>query len=134
MASMNARIRNAMLAFALVLSPAIRADQATCDTISAAYVKTGSAGVRIKNTGYSFARDTPAIYGLGDHTCSRLRDDSADGQPATVYREQYKAAAGATDATIWISKSTGRLLREEEDGDILHKGKGHISYQWSVAP
>jgi hypothetical protein len=58
----------------------------------------------------------------------------AGRQPAAVYREQYKGDTGSTSATIWISKSSGRLLREEEDGDITGKGKGHISYHWSSTP
>jgi hypothetical protein len=107
-----------------------RGDQAACDAIRAANVKTGSDGVQMKVTGYAFAKDTPKIYGLGDQTCSHLRDEVIDDQPAAVYREQYKAATGSTDATIWISKSSGRLLREEQDGDIKGKGKGHISYRW----
>ncbi len=115
----------------LIAASAIaRGDQAACDAIRAANVKTNSDGVQMKQTGYAFAKDTPKIYTLGDQTCSRVRDEVVDNQPATVYREQYKAAAGTTDATIWISKATGRLLREEQDGDIPGKGKGHISYRW----
>jgi len=106
------------------------ADQAACDKIAEANSKTGSSGARMTTTGYPFAHDTPHIYGLGDQTCSYLRDEAVNGQPAAVYREQYKADTGSTDATIWISKSSGRVLREEQDGDIRGKGKGHISYQW----
>jgi hypothetical protein len=105
-------------------------DEAACAAIRAANVKTDSDGVQMKVTGYAFAKDTPKIYALGDQTCSHLRDEVADNQPAAVYREQYKAATGSTDATIWISKTTGRVLREEQDGDIVGKGKGHISYRW----
>ena len=107
-----------------------QSDQAACDAIRAANVKTGSDGVQMKVTGYAFAKDTPKIYGLGDQTCSHVRDEVIDNQPAAVYREQYKAATGSTDATIWISKISGRLLREEQDGDVRGKGKGHISYRW----
>ncbi len=105
-------------------------DQAACDAIRAANVKTGSDGVQMKVTGYAFAKDTPKIYTLGDQTCSHLRDEVVDGQAAVVYREQYKAETGSTDATIWISRTSGLLLREEQDGDIHGKGKGHISYRW----
>lgn len=113
---------------------AAHADQAACDKILAANVKTGSVGVQMKASGYDFAGDTPQLYGLGDHTCVWLRDETVNGQPAAVYREQYKGATGETDATIWIAKSSGRLLREEQDGDITGKGKGHISYHWSSTP
>ena len=110
------------------------ADQAVCDKIMAANVKTGSQHVQMKMTGYDFAGDTPKLYGLGDHSCAYLRDETVDGQSAAVYREQYKGDTSSTTATIWISKTSGRLLREEQDGDITGKGKGHISYHWSSTP
>lgn len=110
------------------------ADEAACRKIFDANVKTGSQGAQMKMSGYDFAGDTPKLYGLGDHTCAYLRDEVVDGQTAAVYREQYKGNTGATDATIWISKSSGRLLREEQDGDIKGKNKGHISYRWSSTP
>lgn len=118
-------------ASALLAASAIaQTDQAACDAIRTANVKTDSDGVHMTVTGYAFAKDTPKIYALGDQTCSYLRDETIDNQPAAVYREQYNAATGSTDATIWISKTTGRLLKGEQDGDIRGKGKGHISYRW----
>ncbi|MEO8747495.1 MAG: hypothetical protein ABI379_07550 [Rhodanobacter sp.] len=110
------------------------ADEATCRLIRSANVKTGSAGVQMKTTGYDFAMETPDIYGPGTHSCSYLRDETVEGQSAAVYREQYHAKAGSTDATIWISKTSGRLLQEEQDGDVAGKGKGHISYHWPAKP
>lgn len=119
----------------LALTNAVaHADDAACDKIRDADGKTGSTGVQMTTSGYHFAHDTPKLYAFGDHTCTWLRDETVDGQAAAVYREQYKAASGGTDATIWISKSSGRLLREEQDGDIAGKGKGHISYRWSSTP
>ncbi|GEM_PF-2982125 len=110
------------------------ADQAVCDKIMAANIKTGSNGAQMTTSGYAFAGDTPKLYAFGDHTCAYLRDETVDGQSASVYREQYKGGSGSTTATIWISKSSGRRLREEQDGDITGKGKGHISYHWSSTP
>ena len=124
----------ATVLLASLLSLVAHADQAVCDKIMAANIKTGSRGGQMKMSGYDFAGDTPKLYGLGDHTCAYLRDEAVDGQPAAVYREQYKGDTGSTNATIWISKSSGRLLREEQDGDITGKGKGHISYHWSSTP
>lgn len=122
---------SALIVAASLLSTAgAFADEATCNLIREANVKTGSDGAQMKVTGYAFARDTPRIYGLGTQTCDYLRDEAVGGQAAAVYRERYQAPSGSTDATIWISKSTGRVLREEQDGDIPGKGKGHISYRW----
>jgi len=120
-------ISMSMLAVALA-----RADQAACDRIREANLKTGSSHGQMKMTGYAFAGDTPDIY-AGTHTCSFLRDESVEGEPASVYREQYRSRTGSTDATIWISRSSGFLLREEQEGDVIGKGKGHIAYRWTAA-
>lgn len=126
----------ALISASLLLATSVvaHADQATCAKILAANVATGSKGVHMKTSGYDFAGDTPSLYGTGDHSCTHVRDETVDGQAAAVYREQYKAGPDRTDATIWISKSSGHLLREEQDGDIQGKGKGHISYRWPAKP
>ncbi len=121
-----------IVAFTLA-SAVIRADQDACDRIRQANLKTGSTHGQMKVTGYNFAADTPDIYGPGVHTCSHLRDEAWDGQAAAVYREQYQSKTGRTDATIWISKTSGLVLREEQDGDVFGKGKGHIAYRWTAA-
>ena len=122
-----------ILVLSALATVSARADQAACDRIRAADVKTGSSHGHMKMTGYNFAPDTPAIYGPGSHTCSYLRDETVDGQAAAVYREQYQSKTGSTDAQIWISKSSGLLLREEQDGNVIGKGKGHIAYRWTAA-
>jgi hypothetical protein len=122
-----------MISISVMASVRARADPGACDRIREANLKTGSSHGQMKMTGYSFAAATPDIYGLGTHTCSFLRDESVDGKPAAVYREQYHSRTGSTDATIWISKTSGLLLREEQDGDVVGKGKGHIAYRWTAA-
>jgi hypothetical protein len=116
----------------ILVSGVVRAGDDAGDKIRAANVKNASEGMQMKETGYTFYNDLPDVLGTGDHICSHLRDEVVDGEPAAVYREQYKANAGSTDATIWISKISGRLLREEQDGNIAGKGKGHISYRWTA--
>lgn len=118
-------------ALSVLMSTCAFANERACGRIRDADVKTGSMNGKMKNTGYGFAKDTPGIYGPGVHTCNYLRDEIVDGQATAVYREQYRSKIGTTDALIWISKASGRLLREEEDGDIVGKGKGHIAYRWS---
>ncbi len=122
-----------IIALAILTAVRAHADQGACGQIAEANRKTGSSHVQMKTTGYDFARDTPRIYGPGAHTCTYLRDETVDGQAAAVYREQYRSKAGSTDAQIWISRNSGLLLREEEDGDVAGKGKGHISYRWTSA-
>ena len=124
-----------IIAMAIAITGGVsRADEATCNLIRKANIETGSEGVQMKTTGYDFAMDTPDIYGPGTQTCNYLREEEIAGQAVAVYREQYRAKTGSTDATIWISKSSGRVLREEQDGNIHGKGKGHISYQWPSKP
>ena len=120
----------------LAASAGACADEAACDKIQAANRKTfdSTNAMAMQTSGYDFSKDTPKLYALGTQTCSHLRDESLNGEPAEVYSEQYKSNAGQTDATIWISKTTGRTLREEQDGEIAGKGKGHISYRWNAQP
>ncbi len=120
-----------IVALFTLASVSAHADQDACGRILEANRKTGSSHGQMKTTGYHFAADTPGIYGLGAHTCSYLRDEVVDGQAAEVYREQYQSKTGSTDAQIWISKTSGLLLREEQDGNVTGKGKGHIAYRWT---
>ena len=120
-----------IIALSTLASVSAHADQDACARISEANHRTGSSHVQMKTTGYDFGKDTPHIYGPGTHTCSYLRDEIVDGQAAAVYREQYQSNTGSTDAQIWISKTSGFLLREEQDGNVTGKGRGHIAYRWT---
>jgi len=47
-------------------------------------------------------------------TCTALPDEVVEGKPATVYHAHYEQQdLGASDARIWIAKSTGLPLRTE---------------------
>lgn len=81
----------------------------------------------IKASGYNFAPDTPDINGSGTETCTRLRDEAVNGKPATPYSQDFAAPQGTTHAMIWISRADGTILRDELDGDVKGKGKGHES-------
>jgi hypothetical protein len=122
-----------IIALSILASVRVYGDQDACGRIAEANRKTGSSHGQMKATGFAFAAQTPEIYGSGTHTCSYLRDETVDGQAAAVYREQYQSKVGSTDAQIWISKSSGLVLREEQDGNVTGKGKGHISYRWTSA-
>ncbi len=128
---MNCSIQRAFVLASIFVCTWASADEAACAKIMAAYVKTGSAKGQMEKTGYDFAKDTRQIYATGTHICSIVKDESIDGQQVTVYRDQYRSAAGNTDASIWVSKTSRMALREEQDGDITGKGKGHTSYRWS---
>lgn len=125
---MNTRI-GAMILLQSLAQVAL-ADDAACEKIRNANTSSDRTGVKITMTGYAFSHDTPKIYAMGDQTCTYLRDETQNGEAAAVYKETYVAPAGRTEATIWISKASGHLLREEQDGDVPGKGKGHIAYLW----
>ncbi len=47
-------------------------------------------------------------------SCTKLPDDLAGGQPATVYQTHYEQKdLGASDAKVWIAKATGLPLRTD---------------------
>ena len=48
-------------------------------------------------------------------SCHKVRDDSVNGETATVYGTHEETEHGTTDTQIWISKSKGLMLRQEMD-------------------
>lgn len=115
----------AVLAAAMLMSSAARADEAACKVLRDAGKATRS--LKIQATGYDFSGDTPDIYGAGKEVCTRVREEAVNGQPATLYTQDFTAPAGSTHAQLWVSKATGMLVRVEEDGDVKGKGHGHLS-------
>jgi hypothetical protein len=123
---------------AVALSQLALADDAACQAIVAANGKSFSNGVsvntKINKTGVDFAKATPKIFGnYSKLICAYVRDEPIKGAPASVYSQRYESSAGITNAQIWISKKTGLLLREELDGDLGPKGKGHESMIFGYA-
>jgi hypothetical protein len=108
------------------------ADEKDCARIDAANHVGRIAGVQANSTSTGFAFDnyTPDIYS-GTRTCSHLRDETVAGEPASVYAEHHQSSVGTTDAQLWISNRSSRLLREELDGNVIGKGKGHDSVRFN---
>ncbi len=64
----------------------------------------------------------------GKASCQAVRSDSVNGEAATVYSIHSETEDAKGDGQLWISKSTGRLLREEQDTDVGGAvGKSHRS-------
>jgi hypothetical protein len=65
-------------------------------------------------------------------TCQVVRQESVNGQAATVYSLHSKSEDAIEDAQMWISKSTGLLLRQEIDLDAGEGGaaKNHLSTRY----
>ncbi len=67
-------------------------------------------------------------------TCQFLRDDSSEGDPASVYGAHSEAEGGKSDVQIWISKASGLPLREEIDLDLGSEArKSHSSVRFDYA-
>jgi outer membrane lipoprotein-sorting protein len=65
-------------------------------------------------------------------TCQVVREESVNGQPATVYTVHTKTEDSTSDGQMWIAKGTGLLLRQETDIDVGggHLGKSHLSVRY----
>lgn len=64
----------------------------------------------------------------GKATCRLLRSEAVNGEAAVVYSLNRQTTGFKEDSQIWISKSHGIPLREEQDADWGGKiGKAHNS-------
>jgi hypothetical protein len=64
-------------------------------------------------------------------SCRYLRDETVRGEAAAVYSEHSESDAGTSDATTWISKRRGLLLKRESDVELVGiTGKSHQSIRY----
>jgi hypothetical protein len=64
----------------------------------------------------------------GKAICRLLRSEAVNGESAVVYSLSRQTAGFKEDSQIWISKSTGMPVREEQDVDMGGEiGKAHNS-------
>ena len=64
----------------------------------------------------------------GKATCQLVRSEAVNGEAAMVYSLHRQTGGFKEDSQIWISKSTGMALREEQDVDMGGEiGKLHNS-------
>jgi hypothetical protein len=50
-------------------------------------------------------------------TCRQLKDESVNGEVASVYNSHSETPQGAIDLQFWISKANGNLLRQDTSGN-----------------
>jgi len=75
-------------------------------------------------------------------SCHHLRDETVNGEPAAVYSAHAETEDTKSDAVVWISKSSGLLLRQDEnldsDGDKFQVSAryeyGNVTPPAAVAP
>src|SRR5271155_1745391 len=64
-------------------------------------------------------------------TCKLVRDESVNGEAATVYSVHTQTPEDRTDTVIWISKTRGLPLKQEVDTDVGGSaGKSHITARY----
>jgi hypothetical protein len=119
--------------FQLVLAaePARAAAPNACKAIDDAYIKQITSGMQLKITRTSsgaMSGRNGMIYGRDDTTtCNFVRDESANGEAAAVYRQHHINGDETYDTLIRVSKSSGLPLRQEQDADFGQGKKGHES-------
>lgn len=60
-------------------------------------------------------------------TCSHLRDESVNGEPASVWRIHSVSELDTSDTDLWISRSSGMLLKSDVHMDVGGTlGKSHV--------
>ncbi|MBV8515688.1 MAG: hypothetical protein JO260_10365 [Acidobacteria bacterium] len=101
-----------------------------CAPVLAAYRKTASASnsSNATNTGsLNVAEAYEKISTEPEHKeiCKYLRDEPVTGEDANVYSDVFASKSGTANATVWISKKNGWVLKREVDVAMVNIGKGH---------
>lgn len=64
-------------------------------------------------------------------TCTHVRDESVNGEPASVWHSHSVTEAGTSDTDMWISKSRNLLLKSDIRMDVGgNMGKSHITSRY----
>ena len=101
-----------------------------------AYLKVRGQWVRSPVTPQQVAKMEQQNINNSAATCSLLHDEAIDGEVAEVYgtravrtfpRSNNKITSSGQ---IWISRSSGLPLRQEEDIDSAETGKEHVSARY----
>lgn len=104
-----------------------------CAPVQAAYQKTTStpdSSSKSTNTGaLNVAEAYDKVTSDVGHkeTCKYLRDETVTGEDANVYSDVFVSKSGTANATVWISKKNGWMLKREVDVVMVNVGKGHQS-------
>ena len=81
------------------------------------------------------AQEKENIENATAYTCHATGDETVGGQATTVYRVHTENETSKADAQVWVAKSTGLVMRTEEDIDIgaTGTGKTHYSIKYDYA-
>jgi hypothetical protein len=131
MISICALLIASLLQLALAPATVQAAAPSACKAIDNAYVKQITSGMHLKITRTSsgaMSGRNGMIYGADDRTtCNYVRDEAANGEATAVYRQHHINGSETYDTLVWVSKSSGLPLRQEQDADFGEGKKGHES-------
>ena len=98
------------------------------------YVLAGGHWSRSPMTAAAMAQqEQENIHNATAMACQRVRDESVGGTPAIVYSEHSEGEFGKSDAQVWVAKSTGLVLRTENDMDTGDASKTHLSVRYDYS-
>jgi outer membrane lipoprotein-sorting protein len=88
--------------------------------------------------GQKAVNDARQAMQKAEHSCTRVRSETVDGQPADLYSVEAKTASGGTDSQIWISPASGLPLRQHtvmlDQGSAKAQHDVHFDYVDVGAP
>ena len=104
------------------------ADSETIYVEDKAYMRVGSKWMQSPATPQEVLDQIKENRDQGKHTCQILRTELIGAEPVTVYSVHSETETFKEVSQIWISKITGRILKEEQDVDMGGRiGKEHRS-------
>lgn len=81
------------------------------------YIRVRGKWMRIPVTSQDVVEQEKGKEEHGKSTCQFLRNESVNGDPAVLYAVHREYEEVKEDGQMWISRSSGLLLRAEEDFD-----------------
>jgi len=63
-------------------------------------------------------------------SCRYLRDEVVNGEAVKVFQAHSETPELRADSVVWIAKSTGLILRQEEDVDSGEGDRSHVSVRY----
>lgn len=92
------------------------------------YIRAHGKWIRIPVTSQDVIEQEKEKQQNGKSTCQFLRNESVNGDPAMLFSVHREYEEVKEDGEMWVSRSTGLLLRVEEDVDNRgNKVKDHRS-------
>ena len=115
---------------------AVNGGKAEAETIFAngqKYIRAHGKWMRLPVTSQDVLEQEKEKEEKGKSACRLLRRESVDGEAATLYSMRREYEEVKEDAQMWISTSTGLLLRVEEDLDKGNQKKEHQSTRFEYS-